>query len=747
VLRRWLHFLDEHRSWFSWPFALSVAVLSFVAVLERPAFLEQLELKALDARFRLRGPVVPQVPVVIVAIDDESITKIGRWPWSRETIARLIERLFEDYRVRAVGFDIVFSEPQRNPIEEAARIIDGRAPQLQAELARYSSLGDADAHLASTLLRWRKRIVLGYFFYPEGARVSELTRARLQAQIERLQGSAISLRIEGASRAVGITKAVAVEGNIERIARATDLSGFFNFFPDSDGMVRRVPLLVRIGKDIYPSLDVQLLRVAMGWPEVIAEADAGGVRALRIGDRRIELALDGTMLINHYGPAKTFVHVPAVAVLQGKAPKEKLQDAIVLLGATAVGVYDFRPSPFDSAFPGVEGHAAAIANMWKEEEIRRPDGLVVAEAAAAFLLPLVLGVIAYRRGAFVQALLVVGVPLLIALFGYWLFAAHQLWLRIVYLIFASLLATVPVALLHYVLEAYKRAYIHDAFSHYLAPAVVETLAHHPELLQLGGEERVLTAMFSDIASFSSFSERMTPQQLVSFLNEYLGEMSDIILDEGGTIDKYEGDAIISFFGAPVPMDDHALRCVRAALRQQRRLAELRERWVEQGLPAVHMRIGINTGEMVVGNMGTERRMNYTIMGDQVNLAARLEGVCKVYRVPILISRQTYERVRDAIQARFIDRVRVVGRKQPVDIYQPLGERGTVPEEEIRRYRLYERAWVMMTRRMFEDAEKAFAHLALECGDAPAEVMLARVRQYKQKPPPHDWDGVYQLEQK
>jgi len=311
-----------------------------------------------------------------------------------------------------------------------------------------------------------------------------------------------------------------------------------------------------------------------------------------------------------------------------------------------------------------------------------------------------------------------------------------------------LLATLPTALFGYIVESRKRAFIHDAFAHYLAPSVVENLAKNPDALKLGGEEKHITAFFSDIASFSTFSEKLSPAELVAFLNRYLTAMSDILLEEMGTIDKYEGDAIIAFFGAPLDLQDHAERCVIAAIKQQTTLATLREEWKIEGLPEVHIRIGINSGPMVVGNMGTQSSMNYTMMGDHVNLAARLEGVCKAYRVPILMSKDTYLLVRDRVAARFVDRVRVVGRSQPVDLYQPLGERQDMSDEQLQESRMYEKAWSMMLHGQYKESLQVMAKLyAMSPSDGLYEVMMARLKIYMKNPPSDDWTGVFNLKNK
>jgi len=750
VLPSITEFVERHQRWFGYPLIIAMTVAALSIALIRPDFIEQIELTTLDQRFKIRGPIAPDPRVSIVAVDDRSISEIGRWPWPRDKIALLVDRLVGQYGAKAVGFDIVFSEQQNNPIMETVRLLqaDGKeSADIGKWLTQHQKAGDLDARLEQVLRKYHDKLVPGYFFYAEGGVTPEQALKRLQENSRLMQPSAMSAELtEDAEHA--IPRMAAVESNLPRFTQAADAVGFFNFFPDSDGTVRRIPLLAEFDGYIYPSMVMQTLRTYLDWPELAVQIDIGGVSEIRLGERIIRTDHTGNMLLNHYGPGRTFTHISAADILSGKASPESLKGSIVLLGVTAVGVFDNRPSPFDSVFPGVEGHATAIANILNGQEIYRPAYLELAELLALLLLCLLSGYLVHRRGPVLQTLSIFGIPLLIMLTAFWLFVAYGLWLKSTYLVMGVLMSTLPITLLEYMVESRKRAFIHDAFAHYLAPKVVENLAEHPEALQLGGEERHITAMFSDIASFSTFSEKLTPKELVHFLNLYLTAMCDIIIEHGGTIDKYEGDAIIAFFGAPVDMPDHPAQCVLAALEQQKALVTLRQEWAKEGYPDVHIRIGINDGPMVVGNMGTHSRMNYTIMGDHANLASRLEGVCKVYRVPILISRDTYLQARGEIAATFVDRVRVVGRSQPVDIYLPLAARHEVSEADLQPYRHYEQAWHLMSDRQFDEAAKILETLVKECPDQGLfEVMLARVNGYRKTPPPPEWDSVFVLESK
>ena len=749
MLKKIGDFIERRQHWFGYPLIVLMSVFAFAVTIHPPDMFEQIEHKTLDQRFISRGPLPTDPRIVVLAVDDASLSKVGRWPWSRDKIATLIEKVLGEYGAAVMGFDIVFSEPQTNALHESLRLLrqSGKTPaQVASWLKSHADLGDVDARFARTLHRFRHQIVSGYFFYPLAENVPPKAAEKIASEMAYLEPSAVTLQLRG-GEIRGVPVMAGIDSNLEQFDKAVDTSGYFNFFPDDDGMIRRVPLLARYGDFVYPNLDLQMLRMALGWPDLSAVIGETGVEQLILGGHPIATDESGAMLLNHYGPAKTFRHVSAADVLEGRVDKKVLENTIVLVGVTAVGVYDYRPSPFDAAFPGAEAHAASISNILNGVEIRHPDWMSVIELVGVFFLSLVCGILVYRSGAVMQSVGIFGFPLLILGIAEWLFVQYGIWMKVTYFIFGVLVTTLPVTLMRYIVEARKRAFIHEAFSHYLAPEIVDDLARNPDRLSLGGEEREMTAMFSDIENFTSFSEGMDPERLVHFLNLYLTAMSNIILEHGGTIDKYEGDAIISFFGAPVPMQDHALKCVQSALLQQLELNRLRQEWMAEGYPEIRVRIGINSGPMVVGNMGTSNHMNYTMIGDNVNLASRLEGVCKVYHTPVLISSEVFALVRDAAPCRFIDRVRVVGRAAAVDIYQPLKTEGRTTDEERALDDAYRRAWEIMQARKFTEAERMFAELAETHHDAPSAVLAERVRQLMQRPPDPDWDGVYELEMK
>ncbi len=750
MIQRISIFIDTHERWFRMPLVFFMVSLAVIFTYTQPYILEKLELNTLDDRFNLRGSIPHDQRVIVVAVDDSSLTEIGRWPWSRDLLSTLIERVLGEYHAKVLTLDIIFSEPQLNPLYETLRLLK-EAKYNDANvtdwLEKHQSLGDIDGQLEATFKKYHQQLIPGYFFYPMDADVPDEARARLSGYLKDMGNSIIGAQFTPDANTF-IPRVAAIEANLPRLTRSTDLVGFFNFFPDTDGVVRRVPLLVKAEDEIYPSMDLQGLRVFLDFPEMSVNINSGGVQKITLGDHKISTNAAGSMLLNHYGKRFTFTHIPAVDVLKGRVDPAIFKNAYVILGATAVGVYDYRPSPFDADFPGVEGHAAAVSNILNDEAIARPEIMDVLELIIVLVLGLLCGRLVIHSGVYVHIFLIFIVPLLLYGIAFWLFAFLGVWLKVTYLIMAVLMATLPSSMMRYIVESHKRAFIHDAFSRYLAPEAVANLIENPEMLALGGEERHMTAFFSDIASFSTFSEKMSPQELVAFLNEYLTAMSDIIMALGGTIDKYEGDAIIAFFGAPVTLENHAKNSVLAAIAQQQELDRLRSIWVARGYPSISVRMGLDSGPMVVGNMGTGQHMNYTIMGDHVNLAARLEGVSKVYRTRTLISGNTHGMVKDDIFCRFVDSARVVGRSTPVDIFEPVDAHINTIDQTVAYDQQYTQAWQLMKQQQFDEAIRILTIIRDEQpNDGLYEAMLVRIQGYINTPPPKDWDGVFNLTSK
>jgi adenylate cyclase len=508
-----------------------------------------------------------------------------------------------------------------------------------------------------------------------------------------------------------------------------------------------VPLVQAHNKALFPPLSLQLLKEATRLNSVV-RVSPDRVTEILLGDIAIPITETGDFLINYYGPKQTFTHLSASDVMDGTVKPEQLKNKIVLVGVTANALSDIHITPYDPLSPGVEVHASIIENILNQDFLQHPPWVRLLDIVVILGAGLLLGLAALYFKAFGTAVfLVFGVGgYLVA--DYLLFTQQGLWVHTVYPVFSQLLVYSGITLYRFMFEEREKRFIKGAFSQYLAPAVVDRLVEDPQLLKLGGERKVLTAFFSDVAGFSTIAEQLEAEELVDLLNDYLTDMTEIILKYEGTIDKYEGDAIIAFFGAPISLEDHASRTCLAALDMQKRLTELREGWKKEGRHELFMRIGINTGQMVVGNMGSINRMDYTMMGDSVNLAARLEGVNKQYQTYTMISEFTYDMAKDDIEARELDSIRVVGKQEPIKIYEILGPKGEM--DDFMRLILphFKEGLTHYKHRRWEEAIDSFEKaLNLYENDGPSLTYFDRCITFENHPPPPEWDGVFAMSTK
>jgi adenylate cyclase len=525
------------------------------------------------------------------------------------------------------------------------------------------------------------------------------------------------------------------QGPIDVIRRGVRV-GFVNVAPERDGILRRVPLWNDDERESQAgSLSLHALAVARGrtLEEMI------GTYAGAASDESHEMTL------NFLGD-EPFPFLSYQDVLAGKVPAGRIKDKIVLVGGTALGAFDHYPFPNRNYAPGVEAHATALDNLLKGRWLRASDVLLVTALTGFFAL---------AWGMAVSALPVsLGVFLYVALVGayfgagQWLFSHRHFHLDFVAPAMGLTLSHATVILVQFARQEKEKRRIRGSFGQYLSSKVIDILIREPERLRLGGEEKEMTVFFSDIAGFTTFAEPMSPTTLVALLNDYLTAMSGVILKHDGVVDKYIGDAIMAFWNAPVDHPGHALAACRAALEQEALLAGLRKRFLEQGRPAVDFRIGINTGRMVVGNMGSETRFDYTVMGDAVNLASRLEGANKAYRTRILISEFTRAGLGDAIETRELDLLRVKGRAEPVRVYELMAPRGELPESRALCRKKFEEGLALYRERQFDRALESFNHaLAADSQDGPSAVYGERCRLFAAAPPPPAWNGVTDLKTK
>lgn len=664
------------------PFKIAVLVILIALVLffiDVP-FIRFMELKALDLRMVSRGGTAPGGETVIATIDEKSLSELGRWPWPRTTIARLIDTLAAN-GAKVVGLDIVFAEPDAasgmkivgdlsKEIKDSG-IADARILGL---LENRRALADTDAVLARSIEK-AKSVILSYFFHIHRSDIGHLTDREIAAGQENIESSRIPMirKTKGAGEPP-VVRAHAVQPNLPNLCEAAENSGFFNVFPDSDGVIRWLPLLMKFRDDYYASMELSILARYLYSSMPVPTFAEYGVDHIRIGGIEIPTDEGGKLLINYLGPAKTFPHYSVSDILKGRIPPDRFKGKIVLVGATATGIFDLRVTPFSTVYPGVEIHATVIDNILHRKFLVHSDWTRFLDVCVIVLAGLVMGFAVPRVSALTGIGLSLGLICAFVAANTAVFIKNNTWMNLVYPVLTMMMIYLGITVYRYVTEEREKRRVRGAFQHYLNPSVVNEILKDPSKLKLGGDRKNLSVLFSDIRGFTSISEKLTPEELVHLLNEYMTAMTEIIFKYGGLLDKYIGDSIMAVFGAPLDQQDHALRACRTGIEMMDALRGLREKWAAEGRPYVDIGIGINTGDMVVGNMGSRMRFDYTVMGDSVNLASRLEGTNKEYGTNIIISEFTHAQVREELICRELDAVRVKGKERPVRIFELLGDR-------------------------------------------------------------------------
>ncbi len=727
---------------------LLTLVISSVYFLDL-SFLSLLELKTLDLRFRSRGNIPTSGEVALVTIDEKSLDELGRWPWPRARMAELLNAMVK-YDPKVIGFDVVWSEPDENSelkglkaTQEKWKDLRGGNREFENYLNQAVRKADSDKTLAQSIAS-SQRAVLGYFFHFWG-KEGGYAKKKPPDDLPPLSTFNLVKFSSKEAQKVPLFEADAVEANILVISEAAEGAGYFNIFPDEDGTVRWIPLAIKFRDRYYCSLSLAVLQKYLDNHPLMLRIAEFGVEEIRLGEVTIPTNEEGRMLINYRGPQKRFPYYSASDVIRGRLPADALKGKIVLVGATAIGIYDIRVTPFDHVFPGLEVHANVIDSILQQQFLYRPNWVTIFDLLAIVLIGLILGVFLPRVKAVPGALIAGALFAVFILISRFLFQNQGVWVNLTHPLLNLVVVYLGITGHKYMTEEREKKKVRGAFQYYLSPAVVEQVLGNPERLQLGGEKKDLTVLFSDIRGFTSISERMSPEGLVKFMNEYLTAMTDIVFQHDGLLDKYIGDAIMAIWGAPMDQPDHPRRACRTALEMIGALLRLQKKWAAEGMPELNIGVGINTGPMVVGNMGSKRRFSYTVMGDSVNLGSRLEGLNKVYGTRIITSGTTWERVKEEIFGRELDAVRVKGKAHPVRIYELIALQGQATPEQQALGRDFQSALEAYRKQNWDEALRILqAILARHAEDGPARLYVERCQVLRREPPPPDWDGVFTL---
>jgi adenylate cyclase len=767
--------------------ALGLYVVTYIGEHPSPllVFMERLELDALDTRFRLRPAkyTPPDPRIVIVDIDQKSQEVLGKWPFSRSNFATTLDVLRGD-GAKVVGFDITFDKPDQTgaPVRALAEKLEKRKlagqaidPKLEAEVKAVAAEYDADKQFGEAIQRFGN-VVLGNFFFPK-EELPGTDQATLDSYADLVQW--YSLGQNSLNPATGKQDFVnlmqrydannilytATMANIPALLSPDNNNagtmGFFNVLPDADGVLRRSLLVVpfeRSGKlaeaELYGSLEVQTIRVYLGVPseQLTVNYNQTGIVSLQFADK-LQVKPDniGRLAINYRGPERTYPYYSIVDVVRRKLPPGTFKDKIVLVGASATGIGDLRTPPYGGiTYPGVELHANAIDNMLNHQALTRGAAQELSDLALILFFGIPVGIwmalVAPRWMWFGLSFLV---PL--ALIDYGAFLGGR-WLNFSVPAFTLVSNVLLVSLYRALVEEKEKRRVRTAFGQYLSPEVIRRLLRNPKLVEPKKTE--ITVMFSDIRGFTTISENLDAQDLALLLNQYLSDMTGLVFENQGTLDKYIGDAVMAFWGAPFEVDDHAISACNSALKMMRRVREMQRQWKAQGKPQLDIGIGLNSGVASVGNMGSALRYGYTALGDTVNLSSRLEGLNKDYGTHIIVNETTYAATRDAkFVHRELDLIRVKGKTHPVMIYELIGWAGeetlygSIADVESR-LEQFARGRTLYRARRWEEAQYVFQVMIDKWpDDGPARTYWKRCQEYLFDEPPLGWDGVFTMTHK
>jgi adenylate cyclase len=724
-------------------FAATVVLVLLVALrITNPGPLEALRMRSFDFLQTVKPRESNFRPVVIVDIDDASLRELGQWPWPRTMLAELVSKITASGAL-VIGFDMVFSEPDRVSPALAAQSFAGLD---EATRAKLMSLPSNDQAFADAIRR--SRVVVGQ----SGLRPTAIPEPDPDAPMT-------GLATLGPDATPWLIEFPALLRNIPVLEHAALGRGLFTIRPERDGIIRRVPGVMLADDKLVPSLSIEMLRLVSGGSSILVRTDPGGVQALRLPGLEIPTDQNGLMWVYfaRHDPAK---YVPAVDVLQGRIAPDRLRGKLVLLGTSAVGLLDLKTTPVDSAMPGVEIHAQLIEGILTKTLLAAPNVMTLAEIGLTLALGLLLIVLAPSVSIFALFLVGAVVAATSVTVSWYLFVNKQLLFDLTFPLGASGATYVALLFANYARASGDRRRIRSAFGQYLSPTLVEQLAESPEKLVLGGEERVMTILFSDVRGFTTISEsfRRDPQGLTTLINRLLTPLTNEVIARKGTIDKYMGDAVMAFWNAPVDVPDHEFLACDAALAMQDAMAALnRVRSADaeaEGTAFIplHVGVGLNTGLCVVGNFGSDLRFNYSVLGDPVNLTSRLEGLTRLYGVEIILGSATAEVVDGSFAVLELDWVRVKGKNEPEKIFALLGRQDVAADEDFRRLRAaiasllsaYQARDIPAAAAALERARAYEARFGLEEFFA---LHANRIRHFEAEPPGPDFDGVFDIKSK
>jgi adenylate cyclase len=710
-----------------------ISLVILLLYISQPIFLKQLDLKLYDAYLRNLDPGIPSSIPVLIDIDERSLTRYGQWPWPRYRLASLIDRLGQA-GVSAVAVDILLAEADRT---SPVKLHDQLKRDFGLDIVFQGlpqEIEDNDAVFSHVL--GRNPVVLGcYFLFDEASASPSFP----------LQGPGIAeIKAPGTGPGIeSLPAATSVSIPLPAFSERSSVA-FFNISPDMDGLIRRVPLLLSYDGNIHAGLALQALMLASGEKTLVLHTRQDGIHSIRLGHHHIPVASDGTLPLLFRNSDHTFPYFSADDILQGTVQRELLENRIAFIGTSAAGLKDIHSTPLKAHYAGVEVHAAVVDAILSRRFITLPPWTPGIQALGILLTGLFCILTLGWMRAFAFIPLAGGIAA-----GFWyaglILFRHGLFISPLYPLITIGSEALILVSLRFWQEEHQKRNIHRVFSRYVAPEVVNRILDSGRAdIALAGENRTISILFSDIRGFTSLSERLTPEQVVALLNSYFKPMTTIVRKNQGTLDKFIGDALMAFWNAPLDVPDHASLSIKTALEMQKALAMLNTKLQQEYGFHLSIGTGIHTGKAFVGNMGTDELLSYTAIGDNINLASRLEGLCPVYGVSVLVSGETRIECGSDYLWQRLDRVRVKGRAQPVEIFTPLNR----DEAETLRQDLtdHDHALATYDAGQFQEALTAFS--ALE-KSSPHPLYALYVKRCAEliTAPPKTWDGVWTFHSK
>ena len=730
--------------------ALGMAVvllfLGDAAKFYRLGFVQFIDAKLYDYRLRLTLPEKGDDRIIIVDIDEKSLKEEGRWPWGRDKMATLMDKMFDHYGIAVVGFDVVFAEKDTSSglkvLQDLGRNQFRDVSQFQSVLNQIKPHLEYDNLFADKIKQ--RNVVLGYYF-SNSERGSDKSISGVLPPPVFPAGT-----FKG--RPIAFMKWDSFGANLPELQNNAASAGHFNPVVDFDGVVRRVPMIVEYDGAYYESLSLAVVRSVLGMPKLTPgfatgkDSNYGGLEWLELesaqGNLRIPVDAEVSALVAFRGQRGSFRYISAADVLHERIPPTELRNKIILVGTSAPGLMDMRSTPVGEVYPGVEVHANMISGILNQNIKQNPPYVLGANVLILLVIGVTLALLLPMLSAIYGTLLSVGLLLLDVIINGTLWQHGNLALPLA----GSLTMVLTLFALNmtygYFVESRTKQKITGLFGQYVPSELVDEMSKNPEQVSMEGDSREMTILFSDVRGFTTISEGMEPKELSLLMNEFLTPLSRVIYSHRGTIDKYMGDCIMAFWGAPLPDARHAYQAVLSGLEMQRKLSELQPHFAERGWPPIHIGVGINTGRVSVGNMGSEVRVAYTVMGDAVNLASRLEGITKEYGAGVLVGEKTREETPEFVY-RELDLVRVKGKDKPVAIFEPLGLAAEVTQATQDEAKMFHQALRMYRKQEWDKAElQLFNLLKMSPGSKLYEVYAERVVYFRNNPPGENWDGVF-----